>query len=126
SLDDVGNETYRSYYKGRIFGAPGWSVAPETVDHALRDSNINTSLDIYAIGGALHGLFTEQLLYGPADDMWALLIRIGQGVVIAGRSTVHYPEKFPTVLRGVIEGCLERDPQQRFGSVLAVIAELRA
>jgi serine/threonine protein kinase len=125
SLDDIGNQTFRNYYKGRIFGSPGWSVAPETIDQALMDSSINTSLDVYAIGGALHGLFTEQLLYGAADDMWALLIRIAEGVVVGGRSKVHYPDSFPTVLRGVIEGCLERDPAQRFPSVQAVIAELR-
>ena len=125
SLDDVGSQTYRTYYKGRIFGSPGWSVAPETIDQALMDSNINTSLDIYAIGGALHGLFTEQLLYGQADDMWALLIRIAEGVVVGGRSKVHYPDGFPTVLRSVIEGCLERDPNQRFPSVQAVVQELR-
>src|SRR5215831_4365514 len=125
SLDDIGNQTYRSYYKGRIFGSPGWSVAPETIDQALMDSPINPSLDIYAIGGALHGLFTEQLLYGPADDMWALLMRISEGVVVGGRSKVVYPDGFPQVLRGVIEGCLERDPNQRFPSVQAVVAELR-
>ena len=125
SLDDVGSQTYRTYYKGRIFGSPGWSVPPETIDQALMDSNINTSLDIYAIGGALHGLFTEQLLYGQADDMWALLIRIAEGVVVGGRSKVHYPDGFPTVLRSVIEGCLERDPNQRFPSVQAVVQELR-
>jgi serine/threonine protein kinase len=125
SLDDIGNQTFRNYYKGRIFGSPGWSVAPETIDQALMDSNINTSLDVYAIGGALHGLFTEQLLYGPADDMWALLIRIAEGVVVGGRSKVYYPENFPTLLRGVIEGCLERDPAQRFPSVQAVVTELR-
>jgi serine/threonine protein kinase len=125
SLDDVASQTYRGYYKGRIFGSPGWSVAPETIDQALMDSHINTSLDVYAIGGALHGLFTEQLLYGAADDMWALLIRIAEGVVISGRSKVHYPEGFPLVLRPVIEGCLERDPAQRFPSVQAVAQELR-
>ena len=125
SLDDVGSQTYRTYYKGRIFGSPGWSVPPETIDQALMDSNINTSLDIYAIGGALHGLFTEQLLYGQADDMWALLIRIAEGVVVGGRSKVHYPDGFPTQLRSVIEGCLERDPNQRFPSVQAVVQELR-
>lgn len=126
SLDDLGNQSYRGYYKGRIFGSPGWSVAPETIDQGLMDSPINTSLDIYAIGGALHGLFTEQLLYGQADDMWALLIRIAEGVVVGGRSKVHYPEGFPMVLRSVIEGCLERDPTQRFPSVAAVVQELRA
>jgi serine/threonine protein kinase len=125
SLDDVGAQTYRNYYKGRIFGSPGWSVAPETIDQALMDSTITTSLDIYAIGGALHGLFTEQLLYGAADDMWALLIRIAEGVVVGGRSKVHYPEGFPSVLKGAIEGCLERDPNQRFPSVQAVVSELR-
>lgn len=125
SLDDIGNQTYRSYYKGRVFGSPGWSVAPETIDQALQDSNINTSLDIYAIGAALHGLFTEQLLYGTADDMWALLIRIAEGVVVGGVSKVHYPENFPDVLKPVIERCLERDPAQRSASVQTVIQELR-
>jgi len=125
SLDDVANQTYRTYYKGRIFGSPGWSVAPETIDQALMDTGINTSLDIYAIGGALHGLFTEQLLYGQADDMWALLIRIAEGVVVGGRSKVFYPDTVPATLRAVIEGCLERDPGQRFPSVGAVVQELR-
>lgn len=125
SLDDIGDQTYRTYYKGRIFGSPGWSVAPETVDQVLIDTPITPALDIYAIGGALHGLFTEQLLYGHTDDMWALLLRIAEGVVVGGRSRVHYPDGFPSVLRGVIEGCLERDPAQRFSSVQAVIAELR-
>jgi serine/threonine protein kinase len=125
SLDDLGAQTYRTYYKGRIFGSPGWSVAPETIDQALMDTPINTALDIYAIGGALHGLFTDQLLYGPADDMWALLIRIAEGVVVGGKSKVFYPEGFPVVLRPVIEGCIERDPNQRFPSIQAVVAELR-
>ncbi|MGE5184326.1 MAG: protein kinase domain-containing protein, partial [Acidobacteriota bacterium] len=125
SLDDIGSQTYRTYYKGRIFGSPGWSVAPETIDQALMDSPITTALDIYAIGGALHGLFTEQLLYGPADDMWALLIRIAEGVVVGGRSKVFYPDSVPTVVRSVIEGCLERDPAQRFPSVGAVVQELK-
>jgi serine/threonine protein kinase len=125
SLDDLGAQSYRSYYKGRIFGSPGWSVAPETIDQALMDSPINTALDVFAIGGALHGLFTDQLLYGPADDMWALLIRIAEGVVVGGRSKVFYPDGFPMVLRTVIEGCIERDPSQRYPSVQAVVQELR-
>ncbi|HEX2691442.1 MAG TPA: protein kinase [Kofleriaceae bacterium] len=125
SLDDLGSQNYRTYYRGRIFGSPGWSVAPETIDQALMDSPINTALDIFAIGGALHGLFTDQLLYGPADDMWALLIRIAEGVVVGGRSKVFYPDGFPMVLRAVIEGCIERDPNQRYPSVHAVMQELR-
>jgi len=37
SLDDLGAQTYRGYYKGRVFGSPGWSVAPETIDQELMD-----------------------------------------------------------------------------------------
>jgi serine/threonine protein kinase len=125
SLDDIGPTTYRSHYKGRIFGSPGWSVAPETVDQSLMDAPLGMALDIYAIGGALHGLFTDQLLYGAADDMWALLIRIGEGVVVGGKSKVHYPESVPKPLRPIIEGCLERDPAARFSKVTTVISELR-
>jgi serine/threonine protein kinase len=125
SLDDIGSVTYRAHYKGRIFGSPGWSVAPETVDQSLMDAQLGKSLDIYAIGGALHGLFTDQLLYGAADDMWALLIRIGEGVVVGGKSKVHYPDSVPKPLRPIIEHCLERDPAQRYASVTAVIQDLR-
>jgi serine/threonine protein kinase len=125
SVDDIGAVSYRTHYKGRIFGSPGWSVAPETVDQSLMDANLSTALDIYAIGGALHGLFTDQLLYGAADDMWALLIRIGEGVVVGGKSKVHYPDSVPRPLRPIIDKCLERDPAQRFPTVAAVIAELR-
>lgn len=126
SLDDLSGHSYRSYYRGRIFGSPGWSVAPETVDQALMDSAITPALDIYAVGGALHSLFTDKLLYGEADDMWALLIRIAEGVVVGGRSKVVYPEGFPAQLRGATEACLERDPAVRIASVQAVTQQLRA
>ncbi len=125
SLDDLGNTSYRNYYRGRIFGSPGWSVAPETVDQALMDSSITTSLDVYAVGAALHGLFTDEMLYGQAGDMWALLIRIAEGVVVNGKSKVHYPDTVPAVLRPIIEGCLERDPSQRTSSVQMVYQKLR-
>ncbi len=125
SLDEVGGTSYRNYYRGRIFGSPGWSVAPETIDQGLLDANISCALDIYAIGAALHGLFTDEMLYGASDDMWALLLRIADGVVVQGRSSVHYPDVVPMVLRPVIEACLERDPAQRLQTVQTVIQKLR-
>jgi serine/threonine protein kinase len=125
SLDELGTTTYRNYYRGRIFGSPGWSVPPETIDQGLLDAVISSSLDIYAIGAALHGLFTDEMLYGASDDMWALLLRIADGVVVQGRSTVHYPDVVPTVLRPIIEACLERDPNLRLPSVQTVVQQLR-
>jgi tRNA A-37 threonylcarbamoyl transferase component Bud32 len=126
SLDELGTTTYRNYYRGRIFGSPGWSVPPETIDQGLLDAVMSSALDIYAIGAALHGLFTDEMLYGPSDDMWALLLRIADGVVVQGRSTVHYPEVVPQVLRPVIEACLERDPNLRLPSVQTVVQQLRS
>ena len=58
--------------------------------------------------------------------MWALLIRIAEGVVVGGRSKVVLSRQLPDACcEAVIEGCLERDPAQRFPSVQAVVQELR-
>jgi serine/threonine protein kinase len=125
SLDDVVGTTYKDSYQGRIFGSPGYSVPPEILDSALMDSPITTRLDIYAIGGAIFGLFTDELPYGGTEDMWALLLRISEGVVFAGKSKIKYPDAVPTAVRPVIEGCLERDPGNRFGSVSLVVEQLQ-
>jgi serine/threonine protein kinase len=126
SLDEVGPVTYREHYRGRIFGSPGWSVAPETVDQSMQDYTISPALDQYGAGAALHALFTDQLVYGRTDDMWALLVQIGEGVVIGGVSRVHYPDEVPHALRPIIDRCLERDPERRFPSVAALIGAVRA
>jgi serine/threonine protein kinase len=124
-LDEIGRATYKDYYQGRIFGSPGYSVAPETIEPGLMDSAITARLDIYAVGGALYSLFTDQLPCGPTDDMWALLVRIADGLVIRGQSQVVYPDTVPGVLRPVIETCLERDPGNRFGTVGLVIDAIK-
>ena len=124
SLDAVAGVTYKESYKGRIFGSPGYSVPPEILDSALMESPITTRLDIYAIGGAVFGLFTDALPYGNTEDMWALLLRISEGVVFGGKSRIKYPDAVPLAVRPVIEGCLERDPGNRFGSVSLVVEQL--
>lgn len=95
SLDDIGQTTYKAYYRGRIFGSPGYSVPPELIDPGLAESPISTALDIFAIGGALFALFTDRTPYGDTEDMWGLLARIGDGVVVGGRSRIAYPPAVP-------------------------------
>jgi len=124
-LDDVAGATYKSHYKGRIFGSPGFSVPPETLDPALMECAITQRLDLFAIGGALFSLFTDQTPYGPNEDMWGLLVNIADGVVIGGKSRVVYTDTVPKPLRPVIESCLERDPGNRVGSVRTVLEKLR-
>jgi serine/threonine protein kinase len=126
SFDDVGQTTYRAHYRGRIFGSPGYSVAPETVDPGLFDTPLSNALDVFAVGGALHALFTDQLPYGPTDDMWGLLVRIADGIVVGGKSAVFYPDAVPHAIRPIIEGCLERDPNGRYPRVASIIHDLRA
>ena len=118
---DVLGETYKSRYQGRIFGSPGYSVAPEILDTQLMDRPIGQALDIYAVGGAIFSLFTDELPYGPAEDMWSLLLRITDGVVFGGKSRIVYPAAVPMVLRPIIEACMERDPDQRVTSVEEII-----
>jgi tRNA A-37 threonylcarbamoyl transferase component Bud32 len=124
SLDDIAGESYRDRYQGRIFGSPGYSVAPEVLDTQLMERPIGPQLDIYAVGGAIFSLFTNELPYGPTEDMWSLLLRITDGVVFAGKSRIVYPDAVPRPLRPIIEGCMERDPDRRFGTVEQVIGEL--
>lgn len=123
-LDDVASTTYAAHYQGRIFGSPGFSVAPELVDDVLGTRAITPRLDIYAIGGALFRMFSDSNPHGAADDMWGLLMRIGAGLVFNGISHIAYPDELPAPLRPIIERCLERDPGNRFGSVRLVVSEL--
>jgi tRNA A-37 threonylcarbamoyl transferase component Bud32 len=126
ALDELDGESYRAHYRGRIFGSPGYSVAPEILDPALMECPISPRLDVYAIGGALFGLFTDALPYGETEDMWGLLLRIAEGVVYAGASRIAYGEGVPRQLRPIIDRCLERDPALRLDGVAAVAGAIAA
>jgi len=124
NLDDVTGVSYKTHYQGRIFGSPGFSVPPEILDPALMECAITQRLDVFAAGGALFGLFTDQTPYGSIEDMWGLLVAISEGVVVGGKSRVVYKDTVPPAVRPLIERCLERDPAARFGSVSMLVADL--
>ena len=124
-LAEVDGFDYKTRFQGRIFGSPGYSLAPEVLDTALMASPIEASLDIYALGTSIFALFTEELPYGEADDMWSLLLRVSEGVVRGGRSYIPYPDKVPEVVRPIIESCMQRTPSMRPQNVNEVIRELR-
>lgn len=124
--EDYRGKTYRALYQGRLVGSPGYSVAPETLESSLMDAEITPLIDVFAVGGALFALFTDEMPYGRTDDMWSLLLRVSEGAVLDGRSRVVYPDSVPRVLRPVIERCLERNPDRRYAGVDLVIGELEA
>jgi tRNA A-37 threonylcarbamoyl transferase component Bud32 len=124
AAEDYAGETYRSLYQGRLFGSPGYSVPPEAVDAVLMDSPVTPLIDVYAAGGAIFALFTDELPYGRTADMWSLLMRITEGVVLDGRSRISYPDAVPHPLRPIIERCMERNPDRRFQSLSEVVRAL--
>ena len=124
-LADVEGMDYKKRFGGRIFGSPGYSLAPEILDSALMESPIGPSLDIYALGTAIFALFTEQLPYGEAEDMWSLLLRVSEGVVRGERSYIPYPDSVPSVIRPIIEHCMQRSPALRPQTADEVISALR-
>lgn len=125
SLADVAGTDYRSRFGGRVFGSPGYSLAPEVLDSALMQGPIDPTLDIYALGTSIFALFTEELPYGDAEDMWSLLLRVSEGVVRGDRSYIKYPDSVPAVIRPIIESCMQRSPALRPQSADDVIAALR-
>jgi serine/threonine protein kinase len=125
SMAEVEGFDYKTRFQGRIFGSPGYSLAPEVLDTALMASPIEESLDIYALGTSIFALFTEELPYGEADDMWSLLLRVSEGVVRGGKSYIPYPSSVPEVLRPIIEACMQRTPSLRPKSADEVIGALR-
>ncbi len=121
---DYRGKTYRELYQGRLVGSPGYSVAPETLESSLLDAEVTPLIDVFAVGGAMFALFTDEMPYGRTDDMWSLLLRVSEGAVLDGRSRVVYPDSVPRVLRPIIERCLERNPDRRYAGVDRVIQEL--
>lgn len=126
-ISEVKGQDYKTRFQGRIFGSPGYSLAPEVLNSSLMSSPINSSLDIYAVGTSLFALFTEQLPYAEAEDMWSLLLQVGEGVVKGGRSFIPYPDSVPKIVRPVIELCMERTPSlrpQKAEEVIDILREL--
>jgi tRNA A-37 threonylcarbamoyl transferase component Bud32 len=124
ALDDVAGHTYKQHYRGRIFGSPGYSVAPEILHAELMERPISPHIDIYAVGGSLFGLFSEHLPYGETEDMWGLLLRISDGVVFAGESLIAYPSAVPRPLRPIINRCMEHDPALRYATIGEVVTAI--
>ena len=119
--------TYKDRYQGRIFGSPGYSVPPEILDSALMESPITTRLDIYAIGGAIFGLYTDEAaLRQHRGHVGAAAAHLRGNRVRRQESDRLPPTPCPSRSRPVIEGCLERDPGNRFGSVSLVVEQLEA
>ncbi len=119
-----GSRSYRAHYGGRVVGSPEFSVSPELLDGNLADQDICPRSDVYAVGTALYGLFTERSIYGETPDIEVLVRRIDEGLVVASRSTIVHPKEVPPALRPIIETCVERDPALRPADAGAVLRAL--
>lgn len=118
--------SYLDYYEGRLSGAPEFSVAPELLDGMLSREPISPRLDVYAVGTALFGLFTDDSVYGEMPDLPTLLFRVEEGIVRAGEARFEFPRDIPQALRAIILTCLERQPSARFADAAAVLRALKS
>lgn len=116
--------TYASWYEGRIVGSPEFSVAPELLDPVLAERALSPRIDVYSVGTALHAMFTEESLYGNVPDLPTLFERIAAGVVHRQKSRIAYAAEVPAPLWPIIEACLEREPELRYGDAGEVLAAL--
>jgi serine/threonine protein kinase len=120
-----GRRTYRAYYDGYLVGCPQFSTTPEVVDDALGDEPLGPRGDVYAAGAALYHLVTEEIVYGPCDDIEELQRRIQRGVVRGAECDLAFPKSFPRKLRPIVERCLQRNPRDRFEHAGELLEEMR-
>ncbi len=123
-LDLIGGVSYLDHYEERVVGSPQYSIPPEMLDPVLVQRPVSFQRDIYSIGTALYGLFTDVPIYGDAPDLPSLLRRIAEGVVRHGVSRIEFPDDLPMAIRSVIVRCLERDPLDRYADTQELVRDL--
>jgi len=127
ALDELGRDgpvTYAEHYEDRVVGSPEYSVVPELLDPVLQRTPLSIRRDLYAVGTALYGLFTDASVYGDVADLPTLLARIADGVVRQGDSRIDWPAEMSPELRDIALRCLERDPAHRFQDATALLRAL--
>ena len=102
---------------GAVLGTPGY-MAPEQV----RGQSADHRSDIFALGCVLYEMLSGKRAFPGetgADVLSAILTK-------APRSLAENVPKVPMALTGIVERCLEKNPQQRFQSARDLAFALRS
>jgi serine/threonine protein kinase len=105
--------------RGRAgLGSPGY-MSPEQVQGAEK---VDARSDVWGLGVVMYELLAHRPAF-EGDDPHALCAQTLTATVVP---LVEIRPELPRALIEVVERCLEREPEQRFGSVEALMAALEA
>ena len=102
-----------------LLGTPKY-MAPEQAER-LEPEDIGPSTDVYALGAIFFELLTGRTPFDSAST-WNLLKLISTGKVIFPVDTIY---RVPADLKAVCLKCLEKSPQDRYGSALELANDLQ-
>lgn len=96
---------------GGIIGTPAY-MSPEQ----LHGQNVDARTDVWALGVVLYELLSGELPFADSASIPALLVRlVSENIPLLHEA---YPAlELPAPVGAVVEGALQRDPQQRYSSV---------
>jgi WD40 repeat protein len=102
---------------GQLMGTPGY-MAPEQIEG--RSDAIGTGTDIYALGVLLYEGLTGTGPYRGASSLCSLHETLTQDPLPPSRLRLHVPHDLETICLH----CLEREPERRYHSALALAEDL--
>jgi serine/threonine protein kinase len=116
-LQETPGEDATKTYSGMIVGTPSY-IAPEQA--AGRSRDIGPATDVYGLGGILYESLTGRPPF-RGESAFATLSLLATGQVVSPDSL---NPAVPCDLSAICLKCLEKDPQRRYPSAMALAADL--
>jgi eukaryotic-like serine/threonine-protein kinase len=113
--DDTGNNLTRV---GQVMGSPRY-MAPEQI----QGKEIDARADIYALGCVLFAMVTGKPPFDRPTEIATMMAHMSDPVPEI--ASLHPDLVLPQGLEAIVMRCLEKNPDDRFGSMEEVISALR-
>ncbi|TAJ05073.1 MAG: hypothetical protein EPO68_16620 [Planctomycetota bacterium] len=119
----VDSETHLLLRTGGIVGTPGY-MAPEQVEGVAGTTGPRS--DVYALGAVLYHVLTGEMPYTSPPQSCAADTLVQRTLVGPPLRVHELAAQAAPELVAICETAMQRDPQQRYASALAMASDLRA